>query len=256
MDNIDPIQQISEASPPCFSDDSIFFNLILGTNYENTKENCLQFLKNYSKTIFFPKREVFKILINELTLNENSIKILGNNESIYLMRQLIKKYSRNIILNALYDFVNEKENEFFSPGFDNNNINSTDESSIMSKLINNETEKDSKFGFNNSNIIREKEKEEDDEKSQLPNEEDDDNKKENNQFLSKKRKLCKKRKKLKLKWNNKKKKNKNISKKEIKEKYEEKKENIEREKGEQFNDKKENEEKKIDNLLMKNEENK
>ena len=89
-------------------------------------------------------------------------------------------------MNALYDFVNEKENDFFSPGFDNNNINSTDESSIMSKLINTEAEKDSKLGLNNSNIIQEKEKEEDDEKSEIPNEEDEDKKKKILNFCPKK----------------------------------------------------------------------
>lgn len=213
MENIDPTQQqISCASPPCFSDDSIFFNLILGTKYENTKENCLQFLKNYSKTIFYPKRELFKMLINELTLNENSIKMLGNNESIYLLRQIIKKYSRHIVLNALYDFVNEKENDFFSPGNENNNINSTDDS--MSRFLNTESEKDSKCGLNISNIIHEKNKEEEDEKNELSKEEENNNIKNNIQFLSKKRKLGKK-KKLMLKRNDKHKKGKNV-KKEIK----------------------------------------
>jgi hypothetical protein len=44
-----------------------------------------------------------------MTLSENVDKI-GNDESIYLIRLLIKKYTRNNILNALYDFICENEN--------------------------------------------------------------------------------------------------------------------------------------------------
>ena len=92
-----------------YSENSIFFNLVLKSNYENTKENCLQFLQNFQKQIYLPKRELFKSIINEMTLSETVDKI-GNDESIYLIRLLIKKYTRNNILNALYDFICENEN--------------------------------------------------------------------------------------------------------------------------------------------------
>ena len=83
-------QSFSNACPPVYTEDySLFFNLILAIQFENTKENCLQFLKNYSKNLFLPKRQLFMFLINELTLNKinvNSSKGLDNNESIYLIR--------------------------------------------------------------------------------------------------------------------------------------------------------------------------
>ena len=183
MENINSFQSFSSPSPPV-SDDSIFFNLILGTSYENTKENCLQFLKNYSKNIFFPKREIFKMLINELTLNENSNKVIGTNESIYLLRQLIKKYSRNNILNAIYDFISEKEYDFISPANENNLINSTDDSS-MNKLLYSQREKDSKCELDLLKNTQVKKNEEEDKKEELIKQ----NKNINNQFLSKKRKL-------------------------------------------------------------------
>lgn len=144
-------QLSSTSCPPCPLNDSIFFNLILGTSYENTKENCLIFLRNFSKQIFFPKRELFKLIINELTLNEYSDKIIGNDESIYLIRQIINKYTKNNILNALFEFVSEKENEIV-PTIENKiNLNysnhyslskidhafSEEESIIDNNLINN-----------------------------------------------------------------------------------------------------------------------
>ena len=92
MNNNDSNQLLSASCPPCSSDDSIFFNLILRTSYENTKENCLIFLKNYSQQILYSKRDIFKIIINELTFNQYSNKMINNNESIYLIRQFIKKY--------------------------------------------------------------------------------------------------------------------------------------------------------------------
>ena len=153
---MDSRQLLSSAGPPAFSEDSLFFNLILGTNYENTKDNCLQFLKNYSKNMFYPKREIFKILINELILNESSTKILDineNNECIYLMRQLIKKYSKTNIVNALYDYISEKENDFFPPVIDNN-LNNTSVESSLNKLQSSQSEKDSKSVIdNNINIF-------------------------------------------------------------------------------------------------------
>ena len=110
MNIFDP-SQFSNDCAPIYSDDSIFFNLILNSNYENTKENCLLFLRNYSKRIHYTKRDIFRIIINELTLGDNSSLNIGKDESIYLIRQIIKKYSRNNIINALYDFVSLNEDE-------------------------------------------------------------------------------------------------------------------------------------------------
>ena len=143
MNNIDPYQLFSASCAPCSSDDSIFFNLILGTSYENTKENCIIFLKNYSKQFLYSKREIFKLLINELTLNQYSNKIINNNESIYLIRQLIKKYSRNIILNALYEFICERDNEVFP--LINNKNNYNNDSSINNNGQNISNEDDSNY---------------------------------------------------------------------------------------------------------------
>ena len=179
---MDSRQLLSSAGPPAFSEDSLFFNLILGTNYENTKDNCLQFLKNYSKNMFYPKREIFKILINELILNESSTKMLDineNNECIYLMRQLIKKYSKTNIVNALYDYISEKENDFFPPVIDNN-LNNTSVESSLNKLQSSQSEKDSKSVIdNNINIFPDMIKHEVRSQSYV--------KKENNKFFKKKK---------------------------------------------------------------------
>ena len=99
------------ACAPSYSNESVFFNLILNTNYENTKENCVIFFKNYSKNIIISKRDLFRNIINELTLSQISNKGVSDNsnESIYLIRTCIKKYSRNNIINALYDFISQNE---------------------------------------------------------------------------------------------------------------------------------------------------
>ena len=99
------------ACAPSYSNESVFFNLILNTNYENTKENCVIFFKNYSKNIIISKRDLFRNIINELTLSQISNKAVNDNsnESIYLIRTCIKKYSRNNIINALYDFICQNE---------------------------------------------------------------------------------------------------------------------------------------------------
>ena len=162
MNNIDSYQLFSASCAPCSSDNSIFFNLILGTNYEDTKENCVIFLKNYSNHFFYTKREIFKLLINELTLNQNSNTINNNNESIYLIRQLIKKYSRNNILNALYEFVCEKDVEVFP-------------------LINNKKNDDNGQYISNEDDSSYNEKEEINNKKSII--------KKNNLFLAKKRKI-------------------------------------------------------------------
>ena len=181
-------QSFSNACPPVYAEDySLFFNLILGTKFENSKDNCLQFLRNYSKNIFLPKRQLFMFLINELTLNkinDNSSKGLGNNESIYLIRQLIKKYSRNNIINALYDFISFDDNEFIPPANDNILINSTFDSS-MNPLQSSQSERDSKFENSYLGIIQENQSEE----NNKNNDNDNENEKKNYQFLSRKRKL-------------------------------------------------------------------
>ena len=114
------------ACAPPSANESVFFNLILNTKYENTKENCLIFLKNYSKNMAIIKRDLFKNMINELTLNPISNKIIGNDndESLYLIRTCIKKYSRSNIINALFDFISQNEN------INNNIININSSSDI------------------------------------------------------------------------------------------------------------------------------
>ena len=180
MESYDSMNLISNISAPCSSDDSLFFNLLLGTNYENTKENCLKFIINLSKHIYFSKREIFKILINELTLNKYQNKVIGNDESLYLVHQLIKKYSRNNILNALYDYISEKDNITDSNAVENNMI-STDSSSMNKNNI--PPEKEQALNTKKMNQIFEKENE--GEENEL-NKNDDNQKKD---FLSKKRKI-------------------------------------------------------------------
>ena len=116
---------------PVYSNESLFFNLILNTNFENTKENCLIFLKNYSKHIILSKRDLFKNIINELTLSQISNKEINNNndESIYLIRTCINKYSRNNIINALFDFISQNDNIT-----DNININSSNTTNDISSI--------------------------------------------------------------------------------------------------------------------------
>ena len=215
MDIYDSRQVVSSGCPPASSEDSLFFNLILGTSYEDTKENCLLFLKNYSKNnMYYPKREIFKLLINELILNETSNKMGEGNESVYLMRQVIRKYSKNNILNALYDYISEKDNDFFPPILDNNPSNTSADSSL-NRLQNSQSERDSKSIINsNSSIsqeIKKKEKLENGEYSQR-----------NKNYLSRKRQLTKNNKKTEKKKNGK------ANKKLIK-KVKEKKENAQKE---------------------------
>ena len=117
------------ACAPSYSNESVFFNLILNTNYENTKENCVIFFKNYSKNIIISKRDLFRNIINELTLSQISNKDINNNsnESIYLIRTCIKKYSRNNIINALYDFISQNDDN----NIDNKEIININSSSTM-----------------------------------------------------------------------------------------------------------------------------
>ena len=121
MNTFDP-NQFSNNCAPIHSDDSIFFNLILNSNYENSKENCLLFLRNYSKQILYTKRDIFRIIINELTLGEQTNLDIRKDESIYLIHQIIKKYSRNNIINALYDFISMNEDENGNENENENNL--------------------------------------------------------------------------------------------------------------------------------------
>ena len=153
MDTFDSNQLYSSACAPCYSDDSIFFNLILNSNYENTKENCLIFLNNYSKQILLTKRDIFKIIISELTVGDySSQNIICNDESKYLIRQVVKKYSKNNILNALYEFISENDNSSIDQ--DKNNSCYTNNSSTKKSRKNYSEEKE--------------EKDEDEEKEQKP----------------------------------------------------------------------------------------
>ena len=132
MDTFDSNQLYSSACAPCYSDDSIFFNLILNSDYENTKENCLTFLNNYSKQILLTKRDIFKIFISELTLGEYSSQNICNDESKYLIRQVVKKYSKNNILNALYEFISENDNSSIEQE-KNNSFNTNNSSTKKSR---------------------------------------------------------------------------------------------------------------------------
>ena len=127
------------ACAPPSANESVFFNLILNTKYENTKDNCLIFLKNYSKNMAINKRDLFKNMINELTLVPISNKIMSNDndESLYLIRACIKKYSRQNIINSLYEFISQNEININSNSNSNNisNINSTSDNSNVNSLF-------------------------------------------------------------------------------------------------------------------------
>ena len=129
---------------PVYSNESLFFNLILNTNFENTKENCLIFLKNYSKHIILSKRDLFKNIINELTLSQISNKEINNNndESIYLIRTCINKYSRNNIINALFDFISQNDN--ITDNININSSNTTNDISSIEKIEKNVEDKENK----------------------------------------------------------------------------------------------------------------
>ena len=128
-----PFSNNSYECAPCYNNESLFFNLILNTKYENTKENCLIFFRNYSRNIILSKRDLFKNIINELTLSQLSNKSIDNNnsiESIYLIRTCIKNYSRNNIINALYDFISEENNNNIENNIQNINNNELNNNAI------------------------------------------------------------------------------------------------------------------------------
>ena len=187
MNNFEPNQS---SCPPCPSDESIFFNLILGARYENTKENCLIFLNNYSKQIFYSKREIFKILIKELTIGEYSNKEIGKDESIYLIRQLIKKYSRNNIINALYEFVSEKVNINEQKIEDSKNYNNlVSHKELINKKEYNKNGDGSKLDIEKININKKKESNNKNKNKEKCEKEESNENSNKNKFLSKKRRV-------------------------------------------------------------------
>lgn len=112
--NISLINDTSaNVNTPSYSD-SIFFDLILNTQFIDSKENCLTFLRNFSKHFLFPRREVFIKIINELVSKREPNKINQNEESKYLIALIIKKYNSENLINALYDFVAEINNQNLS----------------------------------------------------------------------------------------------------------------------------------------------
>ena len=146
-----PFSQNTYACAPSYNNESLFFNLMLNTNYENTKENCLIFLTNYSKHIMISKRDLFKNVVNELTLNNQiSNKNINNDsdESIYLLRTFIKKYSRINIINAIFEFVQQNEDNS-----DQINIYSSNTTNDVSSI----GKKDNVEKIENKEEIKEKE---------------------------------------------------------------------------------------------------
>ena len=133
-----PFSLNTYACAPSYTKESLFFNMILNTEYENTKENCLIFFKNYSKNIILSKRDLFKNIINELTLSHLSNNSINNNEdeSLYLIRTCIKKYSRNNIINALFDYVSQNDNN------ENNIINMNCDNKKIENVENKEIRKE------------------------------------------------------------------------------------------------------------------
>ena len=133
-----PLSNNSYACAPFCTNESIFFQLILNTSYENTKENCLIFLRNYSKKIIITKRDLFKTIITELILTQRSNKSLENNnnlESLYLIRTFINNYSMNNIINALYDFITEKDEININKIINEKKEDFIDEQSIMNQSM-------------------------------------------------------------------------------------------------------------------------
>ena len=181
------------ACAPSYSNESVFFNLILNTNYENTKENCVIFFKNYSKNIIISKRDLFRNIINELTLSQISNKGVNDNsnESIYLIRTCIKKYSRNNIINALYDFIcqNEDDNVNNKEIPIINSLSTTNDHSSIEKIV------DVDVDVENKEEIKDKDKKEKNQEENIINQgiinnnnNSKNKKKKNGNLLKKKRK--------------------------------------------------------------------
>lgn len=183
------ISNDSYACAPSYDNESLLFNMVLNTNYENTKENCLIFLRNYSRLLITTKRDLYKILINGLISINSSSKSTEEKENLNSFTRLIlNKYTMNNIINALYDFISEKDeivniNNIIEEKKEEDKIDLNDEESIMnqsSNSINSSVNKKKK----NLTFISKKRKRDINEDIQYNNknekEESDENDKDNN----------------------------------------------------------------------------
>jgi len=136
------ISNDSYACAPSYDNESLLFNMVLNTNYENTKENCLIFLRNYSRLLITTKRDLYKILINGLISINSSSKSTEEKENLNSFTRLIlNKYTMNNIINALYDFISEKDeivniNNIIEEKKEEDKIDLNDEESIMNQSLN------------------------------------------------------------------------------------------------------------------------
>ena len=136
------ISKDSYACAPSYDNESLLFNMVLNTNYENTKENCLIFLRNYSRLLITTKRDLYKILINGLISINSSGKSTEEKENLNSFTRLIlNKYTMNNIINALYDFISEKDeivniNNIIEEKKEEDKIDLNDEESIMNQSLN------------------------------------------------------------------------------------------------------------------------
>ena len=136
------ISNDSYACAPSYDNESLLFNMVLNTNYENTKENCLIFLRNYSRLLITTKRDLYKILINGLISINSSSKSTEEKENLNSFTRLIlNKYTMNNIINALYDFISEKDeivniNNIIEEKKEEDKIDLNDEESIMNQSSN------------------------------------------------------------------------------------------------------------------------
>ena len=136
------ISNDSYACAPSYDNESLLFNMVLNANYENTKENCLIFLRNYSRLLITTKRDLYKILINGLISINSSGKSTEEKENLNSFTRLIlNKYTMNNIINALYDFISEKDeivniNNIIEEKKEEDKIDLNDEESIMNQSSN------------------------------------------------------------------------------------------------------------------------
>lgn len=136
------ISNDSYACAPSYDNESLLFNMVLNTNYENTKENCLIFLRHYSRLLITTKRDLYKILINGLISINSSSKSTKEKENLNSFTRLIlNKYTMNNIINALYDFISEKDeivniNNIIEEKKEEDKIDLNDEESIMNQSLN------------------------------------------------------------------------------------------------------------------------
>jgi len=86
--------------------------MVLNTNYENTKENCLIFLRNYSRLLITTKRDLYKILINGLISINSSSKSTEEKENLkkflrgeFDKNEEIIKLDSNSSMEDIYNFL-------------------------------------------------------------------------------------------------------------------------------------------------------